>query len=482
MEIIEEDSSVNTGVSSGDIPISYAKEMINVDNSSYTGYDVKIGIIDSGRPDTTNLYSHNIGGYEDSVNSVSDHTTFVSSIIAGDYGIACDATLYFGTYNDVKGAIEYMIDNNVRIINNSWGNREYLGCYGSLTAYLDYISNNQNIIFIKSAGNQTSNKMITQPGTGLNVISVGSVDRYKNVSNFSSYLVDSSISSLSQSPNLVAPGENIYFTDSNDKGSGTSYAAPMVTATLALLLEEFPQYSQKPEVLISVLLNGASHIPGQTTNIDNHAGYGLLNYEETRKLLSEGCVDSFEILQSVNLNSICYTKSINVMPNSQLDVNFVRMYNSTQMVFESDYSSISVPCDIYTISIYDNYENLIQSSNSVGNISMISIFNNYSYYKNFIIKIKLTTDSTETTSTSAAVTWNQIHTHILTYTKIVSNAVQHEFSCPCGYNGYADHVWTVTSAGDLLSFNIVEPQYIPLYVCTACGYETKIPPIGYMNA
>lgn len=70
------------------------------------------------------------------------------------------------------------------------------------------------------------------------------------------------------------------------------------------------------------------------------------------------------------------------------------------------------------------------------------------------------------------------HAHSYSYNSL--NASSHSVSCSCGYYAVRDHVWTVTSGG-LLNINTVVPQYIPLYVCTACGYQTKTPPIGYMN-
>ena len=89
-------------------------------------------------------------------------------------------------------------------------------------------------------------------------------------------------------PDLVAPGINVTTTAAGGgyaQVSGTSFAAPFVTGSAALLmqwgiLEENDPYLYGEKVK-AYLRRGARHLPGFTEYPNNQVGYGALCVSES---------------------------------------------------------------------------------------------------------------------------------------------------------------------------------------------------------
>ena len=131
----------------------------------------------------------------------------------------------------VDTALKYALQQNVDCINMSLGfNQEYMNQYNFLDHSLYELYLN-DIIFIKSAGNSGKIVQIDYP-YGKYVISVGSINSKNLLSSFSNYGFDL---------DFVCYGEDILGALINlDVGtkSGTSMAAPHITAAVALLKSE----------------------------------------------------------------------------------------------------------------------------------------------------------------------------------------------------------------------------------------------------
>ncbi|KCZ49356.1 S8 family peptidase [Hyphomonas pacifica] len=148
------------------------------------------------------------------------------------------------------------------------------------------------------------------------VVAVGSVDPSGRMSDFSNRAGASA-----KRYYILAPGEDVISTgldddvifpdspscsqevtdncnDTDDEGdyyriSGTSFAAPYVAGSLALLLDAFPNFRSKPEVALQILLDTATDyvetspdpITGEIAGegVDDVSGVGLLNLEEAFK-------------------------------------------------------------------------------------------------------------------------------------------------------------------------------------------------------
>ena len=128
----------------------------------------------------------------------------------------------------------------------------------------------KDIMVVAATGNDGRN-MLLYPASYLNCISVGSINKSLDMSSFSNY---------NAFITMVAPGEDIILDISGEKikDSGTSFSAPLVSGTLALLkeklkeeLERKPKYSELYSELIKncIIIN----------NVDRmKQGYGYLDF------------------------------------------------------------------------------------------------------------------------------------------------------------------------------------------------------------
>lgn len=234
-----------------------------------------------------------IGDYTDQDNDVTDenfHGTHVSGIIGavGNNGIGISGVCWnvkilpvragFRTTqgegylqdDDAAAAVIYAADMGCHVINMSWGDDNYSPIIGDACQY----AYEKGSVLVASAGNNPVPRL-NYPARLSTVISVGAINRNRNLAGFSSYGADL---------DLVAPGEAILSTYKNTPGelyfemNGTSMSAPYVTGAIALLLSLHPGLN--PEEVRARLLNSTDDLgdPG----FDIRFGHGLLN---VRKLL-----------------------------------------------------------------------------------------------------------------------------------------------------------------------------------------------------
>ncbi|MDD2332094.1 MAG: S8 family serine peptidase, partial [Candidatus Cloacimonetes bacterium] len=171
--------------------------------------------------DAPELADMALGDFVDPDNDVTDenfHGTHVAGIIgaAGNNGIGVSGVCWNvklmplragfrtntgGGYlqdDDPAAAIIYAADNGCHVINMSWGDTNYSAIIADACQY----AYDKGVILVASAGNDAG-PTLNYPAKLSTVISVGSVNRYKVISGFSSYGTDL---------DLVAPGEQIIST------------------------------------------------------------------------------------------------------------------------------------------------------------------------------------------------------------------------------------------------------------------------------
>lgn len=257
------------------VPWNIACVAGNVKENQYRGEGVKVAVIDSGidthyELDTKDWmdFSDKTQGYKPTDNT--GHGTEVAGVIGaringtGMVGIASKAQLYSvkvldkenqTTIGTVIKAIEWCIENDMDIINMSFGTDHYSKV---LEEEIEK-AHNKGIVMVSAAGNDT--KEIQYPAAYDHVISVGSINEKMEVSDFSP----------KEQTDLVAPGEKVQSTGyvgSHTISSGTSLAAAHVTGVAAAIKSANPQ--MEGEKLQQVLLTSATKLSD---------GNKLVNYE-----------------------------------------------------------------------------------------------------------------------------------------------------------------------------------------------------------
>jgi len=267
-----------------------------VDQYGVTGNGITVGLLETGIIDknlsifkNSSIEVRNEWYYNETIKS---HANQMASIITGEGGLAPNCHLLsVELAGEPSSEIEWMLDRNVDVVNCSFGYEADLGTYNNRSAYFDFIAYKYGVIFVVASGNNDTNTgdYVSNPGLGYNVITVGAnyCDGTNNgTCNFSCYKVKSG----TPKPNFTAPGYLIATSGFDHTVSGTSPAAAITTASIALLLEKFPEYIGYPQVVNAVLSASCDDIIyGDFNTLDEYAGYGSLNlanaFESKVKLL-----------------------------------------------------------------------------------------------------------------------------------------------------------------------------------------------------
>ena len=167
--------------------------------------------------------------------------------------------------DDVAAAIMYAVEQGARVINMSFGD---LVVSPMLRDVIEY-AYTRNVVMIASSGNGATNTPHFPSGFS-ETIAVGAIDKNSERAGFSNF---------GTSLDVVAPGLNVWSTARNEKYkkfSGTSAAAPFVSATAGLILSLHPEWG--PAQVRSVLVESALDL-GET-GWDPQFGHGLIDAEQ----------------------------------------------------------------------------------------------------------------------------------------------------------------------------------------------------------
>ncbi|MFJ8262284.1 S8 family peptidase [Rummeliibacillus sp. NPDC094406] len=274
---------------------NWSLNSINIQNAwstGLTGENVKVAVVDTGV--ALNNALPNVNRYsfvdddprtrvdESTPYDTDGHGTFVSGIIAADItsnnnydniaGIAPGVSLYSlkvfqedgATMESLLKALEWSIKHHIDIVNMS------LGTSGDDPILRNAVEKayNAGIILVAAAGNDGMGKNVRYPAKYDQVIAVSSVDQNNKISYFSN---------TGSKVEFTAPGSNIYSLGLHSnivQDSGTSFSTPHVTGFLALLKQQYPDYSN--EQLRKILRNYTIDLGNKGK--DPYYGYGLVNY------------------------------------------------------------------------------------------------------------------------------------------------------------------------------------------------------------
>jgi subtilisin family serine protease len=168
---------------------------------------------------------------------------------------ACFNGSGLGNLSDVITCLDYARTNGARIINASWGFTNSLALSNAMISL-----QSAGIIVVAACGNSAANIDLapTYPaGYQLdNIVTVASSSQSDTLSAFSNY--------GATNVDLAAPGEQIYTTfPATDTfyytDSGTSFSAPYVSGTCALLMAQYPADSYRE--IIARLLGSTDPLP-----------------------------------------------------------------------------------------------------------------------------------------------------------------------------------------------------------------------------
>lgn len=226
-----------------------------------------------------------------------------------------DAT---GTANwdDVRKGVAAISASGASVINMSLGVSGWTLHPDWKTVFADTTvsSVNQNTVFVIAAGNdgikQTTN-VAWDWATDPNMIIVGSVGPDETISSFSNTpgtacLLKKATDNKCDPKNqlmtrfMVAPGELILVSD--DKGgvtraSGTSFAAPLVAGTIALLHDRWPWLKQYPAETVQIILRSAKDLGAK--GVDPIYGWGLLDVTAAQSVLDFDRLKFYEVTDGV---------------------------------------------------------------------------------------------------------------------------------------------------------------------------------------
>ena len=220
---------------------------INYDHCEFDGYRaIYAGYDPVDNNDGTNLRGRDCHG----------HGTHVASLACGkNYGVAKKADCYSvrvlgctgrAPYSVVIDGLNFAASN---IINSCRPGIISMSLGGPFFSSLNFVSSNivnRGIPVVASAGNEFTDACTRSPASAPGVITVGSSARGDDVSFFTN---------IGSCVNIFAPGSDVIGADHRCDDctctkslSGTSMAAPLVSGTIALYLQEQPLLTP-PQIL-----------------------------------------------------------------------------------------------------------------------------------------------------------------------------------------------------------------------------------------
>lgn len=259
--------------------------------------NVKVAVLDSGVDHTHYDLGYGNDTYKQVLNSIgwnyatgngnvittNEHGTRVAGILGAktnnSYGIAgvTGGNNYQGVSiipycvgiispngSVVDDAIIDAVDKGAKVIQLSLN----VASSDAINAAIEYAYSN-NVTIVCAAGNNNTN--VAYPASHSKTIAVGASDKTNHRASFSNY---------GTGLDLVAPGVDIFSTSLNNGYStddGTSFAAPQVSGTIALMLSVNPTLT--PDTIRSILRSTCTKLSGYTytSGWNNETGYGLLN-------------------------------------------------------------------------------------------------------------------------------------------------------------------------------------------------------------
>jgi subtilisin family serine protease len=196
-----------------------------------------------------------------------------------------------GSGSQAQNRAGFAADFGARVLNLSFGEQiPLLYPYGDSRFYDDLVLNRFRTV-VASAGNDgdTINARVGQPASGYNLIAVGAFDDMDDtywgndsMAGFSSWDDPLSWHGDREKPDVSAPGVNLFSTTNSFPftgliGSGTSFAAPIVSGIVALMIQRNGTLGFWPEAVRAILMASADHNIEGSPRMSERDGAGGVN-------------------------------------------------------------------------------------------------------------------------------------------------------------------------------------------------------------
>lgn len=322
--------------------------------TTYTGAGIKVGIMELGYPDKSyldNYFNKNINLQirNKAEFSLSSHTTSIARLILegaidvslfsapigglGNFSIGFEPPPVGGggdsnQFENIVAGIDWLIDNNVDVINLSMGSTTFSPTVDSISKIFNHVVYNEKITVIAASGN-SSLEYVAQPSLAPNVVSIGSLSEDNSLSSYHSYR--DPFANLPK-PNLIDYDFiNIY----GKFETGTSCAAPRVTSVVARLMQRNSTLKSNPQLVMSLLQASAKqdfttkhNLSFKENGFEDRYGAGRVVYEAALSALKLGYYSSFTITASNSNNSILVNKAINLTKNNPIHISLTALVPS----------------------------------------------------------------------------------------------------------------------------------------------------------
>lgn len=338
-------------------------------NNYYTGDGVIVGVLEPGLVDETLSIFDDISVTVLRQNTpneaVHEHSTFMAGCIAGREGVAKDASILSAClYGVMDEEVDWMLDNNVDIINMSYGDANPTGIYDSDSCYADYIVNQYKITMVAAVGNSGEESgFCGNPSLGYNVVSLGAANDGVVPSDYSAYL---EAEGCAPKPTLVLVGSAVSIPSMNVCASGTSVSSACASGLIALLMEAYPTLKTNPEKLQAILVSSARQHPSAVllpNGFCEPLGAGMIHYEN----FQEHYLDAYTIM-NVNGRTGVYihTKTLELTAGTKMRFSIAWTAYTNGQVSSLKYTN-------YDLYLFDADGNIVATANSTNaNIELIT--------------------------------------------------------------------------------------------------------------
>ena len=291
--------------------IDITKQLYNV-----SGWYVKIGQLELGCPRASSVVKNSNHTYGN--DNERNHADKVYTVM---HEIAPNATYYSSGVDDLAGqdkfyeGIEWLLTQHVDIINISMGYLTY-NVYDTRSRWMDHIAFNHDVHVINASGNKSNDnpgRKVLSPAMANNVITVGNVEDDFTLWSTSCYNKgESTYPSRMCKPDLSAPA--VY-----PSCSGTSYSAPMVAGTIALMCNKWPGVRTKQHLAKTALIVGTSTSKSYNTNTGEDSnfrkyGSGVLDARRAFYIINN---NRYVELAEVSSSNTTVTYTFNVTSTSE---------------------------------------------------------------------------------------------------------------------------------------------------------------------